>query len=157
MKCPACTFPKDKVIDSRLCKDGQAIRRRRECLQCHRRYTTYEYIESALMVVKKDGRREAFDHQKLMSGIRRAVEKRPISIDALERMVETIENELQAGGHNEVPADVIGEHVMKHLQELDGVAYVRFASVYRSFREVSEFADAAKSFAEKSQQKNIKK
>jgi len=109
------------------------------------------------MVVKKDGRREAFDHQKLISGIRRAVEKRPISIDALERMVETIENELQAGGHNEVPADVIGEHVMKHLQELDGVAYVRFASVYRSFREVSEFADAAKSFSEKSQQKNIKK
>jgi transcriptional repressor NrdR len=109
------------------------------------------------MVIKKDGRREAFDRQKLLSGIRKAVEKRPISIDALEKMVEAIENELQASGHGEVPADTIGEHVMKHLQELDGVAYVRFASVYRSFREVSEFAEAAKTFSEKSQQKNIKK
>ena len=157
MKCPACNFPKDKVIDSRLCKDGQAIRRRRECLQCHRRYTTYEYIESALMVIKKDGRREAFDRQKLFSGIRKAVEKRPISIDSLEKMVEAIENELQAGGHGEVPAEAIGEQVMRHLQELDGVAYVRFASVYRSFREVSDFTDAVRSYAEKSQQKNTKK
>lgn len=157
MKCPACNFPKDKVIDSRLCKDGQAIRRRRECLQCHRRYTTYEYIESALMVIKKDGRREAFDRQKLLSGIRKAVEKRPISIDAMEKMVESIENELQSGGHSEVSADIIGELVMKHLQELDGVAYVRFASVYRSFREVSEFTDAVRNYAEKNQQKNTKK
>ncbi len=157
MKCPACNFPKDKVIDSRLCKDGQAIRRRRECLQCHRRYTTYEYIESALMVIKKDGRREAFDRQKLLSGIRKAVEKRPIGIDAMEKMVESIENELQTGGHNEVSADIVGELVMKHLQGLDGVAYVRFASVYRSFREVSEFTDAAKTYAEKNQQKNTKK
>ena len=148
MKCPACNFPKDKVIDSRLCKDGQAIRRRRECLQCHRRYTTYEYIESALMVIKKDGRREAFDRQKLLSGIRKAVEKRPIGIDAMEKMVESIENELQTGGHNEVSADIIGELVMKHLQGLDGVAYVRFASVYRRFEDASDFVKEVKGLSD---------
>jgi transcriptional repressor NrdR len=157
MKCPTCSFPKDKVIDSRLCKEGQAIRRRRECLQCHHRYTTYEYIESALMVIKKDGRREPFDRQKLFSGVRKAVEKRPISIDAMEKMMESIENELQTGGQSELPSQVVGEHVMKHLQELDGVAYVRFASVYRSFREVSEFTDAVKTFSEKNQQKKTTK
>jgi transcriptional repressor NrdR len=153
MKCPACGFPKDKVIDSRLSKDGQAIRRRRECLQCRRRYTTYEYIESSLMIVKKDGRREPFDRQKILSGLRKACEKRPIGIDMLERLVDNIENEIQAQGHSEVQAPLIGEMVMNALQKLDGVAYVRFASVYRSFREASDFAEAAKNFAQKNEPK----
>lgn len=151
MKCPSCGFPKDKVIDSRLSKDGQAIRRRRECLQCRRRYTTYEYIESSLMIVKKDGRREPFDRQKIMSGLRKACEKRPIGIDLLERLVDNIENEIQAQGHSEVQAPLIGEMVMNALQKLDGVAYVRFASVYRSFREAADFAEAAKNFAQKNE------
>jgi len=153
MKCPSCGFPKDKVIDSRLSKDGQAIRRRRECLQCRRRYTTYEYIESSLMIVKKDGRREPFDRQKILSGLRKACEKRPIGIDLLERLVDNIENEIQAQGISEVQAPLIGEMVMNALQKLDGVAYVRFASVYRSFREASDFAEAAKSFAQKNEPK----
>jgi transcriptional repressor NrdR len=141
------------VIDSRLSKDGQAIRRRRECLQCRRRYTTYEYIESSLMIVKKDGRREPFDRQKIMAGLRKACEKRPIGIDLLERLVDNIENEIQAAGHSEVQAPLIGEMVMNALQKLDGVAYVRFASVYRSFREASDFAEAAKNFAQKNEPK----
>jgi transcriptional repressor NrdR len=153
MKCPSCGFPKDKVIDSRLSKDGQAIRRRRECLQCHRRYTTYEYIESSLMIIKKDGRREPFDRQKILSGLRKACEKRPIGIDVLERLVDSIENEIQAQGHSEVEATAVGELVMTALQKLDGVAYVRFASVYRSFREAQDFAEAAKSFAQKNEPK----
>jgi transcriptional repressor NrdR len=149
MKCPVCGSPHDKVIDSRSSKNGEAIRRRRECLECHHRYTTYEYIESSLMVVKKDGRREPFDRQKILSGIKKACEKRPISVDALEEVVRTIENELQASGATEVSAPQIGELIMKALYKLDGVAYVRFASVYKSFREVSEFAEAVKNFAEK--------
>jgi transcriptional repressor NrdR len=155
MKCPSCGHPKDKVIDSRTCRDGQAIRRRRSCLHCKRRYTTYEYIETALMVVKKDGRREAFDRQKILAGLRKACEKRPISIDVIERAVESIENELQGQGAGEVHSTIIGEMVMRTLQELDGVAYVRFASVYRSFREVAEFTEAAKRFAEKTPKKQI--
>ncbi len=149
MKCPVCGSPKDKVIDSRSSKNGEAIRRRRECLDCRHRYTTYEYIESSLMVVKKDGRREPFDRQKILSGLKKACEKRPISVDQLEEAVRTIENELQAGGAVEIGSPVIGEMIMKALYQLDGVAYVRFASVYRSFREVSEFAEAVKTFAEK--------
>ena len=111
MKCPACNFPKDKVIDSRLCKDGQAIRRRRECLQCHRRYTTYEYIESALMVIKKDGRREAFDRNKIISGILKACEKRPVSVAQLEEAVDR----RRRGGlvlEQEVP-DAVDEAVLE--------------------------------------------
>ena len=149
MKCPVCGSPKDKVIDSRSSKNGEAIRRRRECLDCHHRYTTYEYIESSLMVVKKDGRREPFDRLKILSGLKKACEKRPISVDQLEEVVRTIENELQAGGAVEVHAIAIGELIMKSLYQLDGVAYVRFASVYKSFREVAEFAEAVKNFSEK--------
>ena len=154
MKCPACSFSKDKVIDSRVGRDGKSIRRRRECLHCHRRFTTYEYVESPLTIVKKDGRREAFDRQKILSGVRKACEKRPISIDQMERTVEAIENDIQNSGQGEIRAELVGEMVMKALQELDGVAYVRFASVYRSFREVADFAEAAKSYNEKKQRKN---
>ena len=157
MKCPTCGSSKDKVIDSRSSKDGQAIRRRRECLDCHRRFTTYEYVESSLMVVKKDGRREPFDRQKITNGLRKACEKRPIGIDALEKVVEAIENEVMGSGGSEVNSTLIGELVMSSLQKLDGVAYVRFASVYRSFREISQFAEAVKVFSEKNDQKNIKK
>lgn len=153
MKCPSCGSPKDKVIDSRSGRDGKSIRRRRQCLSCRGRYTTYEYVESPLMIVKKDGRREAFDRQKILSGIRKACEKRPISTDQMERLVGAIENEVQSGGQSEVRAEQVGELVMKALQELDGVAYVRFASVYRSFREVSDFAEAAKTYNEKRQRK----
>ncbi|MCU0607197.1 MAG: transcriptional regulator NrdR [Candidatus Edwardsbacteria bacterium] len=149
MKCPVCGSPQDKVIDSRSSKNGEAIRRRRECLECKHRYTTYEYIESSLMVVKKDGRREPFDRQKILSGLKKACEKRPISVDQLEEVVRSIENELQAGGAVEVQATAVGELVMKSLSALDGVAYVRFASVYKSFREVSDFAEAVKDFSQK--------
>lgn len=153
MKCPTCGGSKDKVIDSRAGRDGKSIRRRRQCLLCQQRYTTYEYIESHLMVVKKDGRREAFDRQKILSGIRRACEKRPISSEQMEQIVDAIENQIQSSGQSEVRSEAIGEMVMRHLHELDGVAYVRFASVYRSFREVSDFAEAAKSYVEKRQRK----
>ena len=157
MKCPVCGSPKDKVIDSRASKNGEAIRRRRECLECHHRYTTYEYIESALMVVKKDGRREPFDRQKIIAGLKKACEKRPISVDQLEEVVRSIENELQSSGAAEVSATSIGELIMKALYKLDGVAYVRFASVYKSFREVAEFTEAVKSFAEKGSGKHKEK
>jgi len=153
MKCPSCGGSRDKVIDSREGRDGKSIRRRRQCLLCQRRFTTYEYVESHLMVVKKDGRREAFDRQKIFSGIRRACEKRPISSEQMEQMVDAIENQIQASGQGEVRSEAIGEMVMRQLHELDGVAYVRFASVYRSFREVSDFAEAAKTYVEKRQKK----
>ncbi len=149
MRCPSCGSSKDRVIDSRAGRDGNSIRRRRECLACRNRYTTYEYIESPLLIVKKDGRREAFDRQKILNGIRKACEKRPISTEQMENLVDVIENEIQSSGQTEVKSELVGEKVMKSLQELDGVAYVRFASVYRSFREVSDFAEAAKSYNEK--------
>ncbi|MEW6685065.1 MAG: transcriptional regulator NrdR [Candidatus Edwardsbacteria bacterium] len=150
MKCPTCGFPKNKVIDSRLTKDAEAIRRRRQCLSCGKRYTTYEYIESPLMVVKKDGRREAFDREKIIKGMRKACEKRPISIETLEKTVDGIENEMQNLGKTEVTSAEVGELVMKALRELDGVAYVRFASVYRSFKDTTEFMEEVKRLIETS-------
>jgi transcriptional repressor NrdR len=140
MKCPFCRDLDNRVIDSRLTSDGDAIRRRRECFHCKRRFTTYERIEEMLpMVVKKDGRRELFDRQKIVSGLKKACEKRPVSSSAIEQTADRIEQALQERGEKEVPSSVIGEAVMRELHQLDKVAYVRFASVYRSFKDVSEF------------------
>lgn len=142
----------DRVIDSRLAKDGDMIRRRRECSQCRRRFTTYERIEETLpLVIKKDGRREAFDRGKILAGLQRACEKRPISVTELEKLVDRIEHRLQESGERELPSREIGEQVMQELQRLDEVAYVRFASVYRSFRDVNEFMNEVKELLEKGQ------
>jgi len=150
MKCPFCTHPENKVIDSRISKDGKAIRRRRECLTCSRRFTTYEFVEDILpMVVKKDGRRESFDRMKIRNGVKKACEKRPISIDALDKIVDNIEQACQEFQGGEIPSSVIGEKVMNELKKLDGVAYVRFASVYRQFRDVGEFISELKDLLNK--------
>jgi transcriptional repressor NrdR len=140
MKCPFCANVENKVIDSRISKDGAAIRRRRECLGCSKRFTTYEYVEEVLpVVVKKDGRREPFDRTKILNGIKKACEKRPISTDAIEGVVDNVERACQEFPDKEIPSSAIGEKIMHELQTLDGVAYVRFASVYRQFRDVSDF------------------
>jgi len=145
VKCPFCANAENKVIDSRISKDGNAIRRRRECLACKKRFTTYEFVEESLpVVVKKDGRRETFDRVKILSGIKKACEKRPISINIIENMVERIEQACQEFPAREIPSSLIGERVMAELHDVDGVAYVRFASVYRQFRDVSEFLDELK-------------
>jgi len=151
MHCPFCSSLEDKVVDSRLSKEGEVIRRRRECLQCQRRYTTYERIEESLpMLVKKDGRREPFDRQKIFSGLKKACEKRPVSIDQIEAMVERIEKTIQEKGVNEVDSRVVGEEVMRQLHALDQVAYVRFASVYREFKDVNQFMSELKSLLNES-------
>jgi transcriptional repressor NrdR len=140
MKCPFCGGPDNKVIDSRLSQADEVTRRRRECEACGRRFTTYERIELVLpMVVKKDGRRELFDRMKVTAGLRRACEKRPVSTDALDALVDKIERSLVESGDKEVDSSEIGERVMLRLRELDQVAYVRFASVYRSFKDIHEF------------------
>jgi len=140
MKCPFCDADEDKVIDSRSSKDGGVIRRRRECLKCHRRFTTYERVEEMLpMLVKKDGRREVYDRLKIIAGLKKACEKRPVSTAAIEQIADRIEQMLQERGEKEVPSSVVGEAVMRELHKLDQVAYVRFASVYRSFKDVNEF------------------
>jgi transcriptional repressor NrdR len=140
MKCPFCGTLDNKVIDSRLSSAGEVTRRRRECDRCSRRYTTYERVEQVLpLVVKKDGRREPFDRVKILGGVRRACEKRPVSEESLERVVDGIERALVETGEKEVPSSMIGEKAMESLRDLDPVAYVRFASVYRSFTNLSEF------------------
>lgn len=140
MKCPYCNHLKDKVVDSREVGAGDAIRRRRECLSCGRRFTSYERIEEVpYLVVKKDGRREAFDRGKLLAGLHRACEKRPVSAKALTEIVDQIEQMIQEAPDREVEARQVGERVMDKLRELDKVAYVRFASVYRQFEDVEEF------------------
>ncbi len=140
MKCPNCGCLDSRVIDSRTTLEKDIIRRRRECLSCHHRFTTVEHIEVIQpMVVKKDGRREPFDPDKMMRGLRRACEKRPVSIDALEKIVVRIQQEIQDGGEKEIPTWKIGEKVMAALHSLDDVAYVRFASVYREFKDIEEF------------------
>lgn len=145
MKCPFCAHLENKVIDSRLSKDGGVIRRRRDCDECGRRFTTYERIEEILpMVIKKDGRREVFDRGKLLGGLKRACEKRPVSVEDLERIVDKVEQTLQECGDREIPTSKIGETVMKELHELDEVAYVRFASVYRQFKDINQFMDELK-------------
>jgi transcriptional repressor NrdR len=140
MKCPFCRDLENKVIDSRLSKDGDIIRRRRECLRCQRRFTTYERVEEMLpMIVKKDGRREVYERLKVIAGLKKACEKRPVSMEMIEQTADKIERMLQERGEKEVSSSVIGEAIMRALYDLDKVAYVRFASVYRSFEDVNEF------------------
>ena len=140
MTCPFCGHSESKVVDSRTSSDGNAIRRRRECLSCERRFTTYEHVEEQrLMIIKKDGRREPFDRNKLLSGLVKACEKRPVSMETLERLVDKIEREISQRFDQEVPSKELGERVMKHLHALDPIAYVRFASVYREFKDAEQF------------------
>jgi transcriptional repressor NrdR len=140
MQCPTCRAPDSRVIDSRLGKDGDTIRRRRECERCEYRFTTYERVERRLpMVVKKDGRRQAFDRAKIVSGLTRACEKRPVSTDTIETLASQIETTILERGESEATSSEIGEAVIGALHDLDAVAYVRFASVYREFRDVHEF------------------
>lgn len=142
MKCPYCAFAESKVIDSRPTDEGSRIRRRRECLACTRRFTTYEIVESLpIVVVKKDKSREVFDRDKLFNGMLRACQKRPVSLEVLERAVNDIEAQLQNSLDREIPAKQIGEYAMEKLREIDEVAYVRFASVYRQFKDVQSFKD----------------
>ncbi|MCF7873787.1 MAG: transcriptional regulator NrdR [Candidatus Omnitrophica bacterium] len=140
MRCPYCSFNEDKVVDSRLTSEGSAIRRRRECNSCGRRFTTYEYVEKTpLMVIKKDGRREPFSQQKVLDGLIKACEKRAISVEKLEKIVSEIEIKLQKKFEQEVDSNHIGELVMEKLSKIDDVAYVRFASVYRQFKDINQF------------------
>ncbi|MBQ2934311.1 MAG: transcriptional regulator NrdR [Clostridia bacterium] len=142
MKCPFCGNEESKVIDSRPTDEGERIRRRRECLECGKRFTTYEMIESLpIIVIKKDGSRETFDRQKLLTGMLRACEKRPVSIETLDRAISDIETVIQNSLDREVSSDKIGELVMEKLKEIDEVAYVRFASVYRQFKDINTFMD----------------
>jgi transcriptional repressor NrdR len=139
MKCPFCAHLDSKVTDSRVAAAGDVIRRRRECEECERRFTTYERVEEVLpLLVKKDGRREAFDRQKVLAGLRRACDKRAVPLATLEQIVDSIERELIDSGEKEVSSEAVGERVMKNLREVDPVAYVRFASVYRQFKDIDE-------------------
>lgn len=150
MKCPFCSQLENRVIDSRLAKGGEVTRRRRECEGCGRRYTTYERVEQVLpLVIKKDGRREAFDRMKVLAGLRRACEKRPVSSSQLEKVVDGIEKQMVEVGDKEVASSALGERIMIELRELDEVAYVRFASVYRSFKDIHEFMDELSELLEK--------
>ena len=142
MKCPFCDDVEDKVVDSRMAKEGEVIRRRRECLSCKRRYTTYERVEETMpAVVKKDGRREPFDRGKIVSGLKKACEKRPISTATIETVTDRIEKHIQDMGETEIVSTAVGEEVMKELSQLDQVAYVRFASVYRQFEDATQFRE----------------
>ena len=140
MKCPNCSNMENKVVDSRTNRDGDMTRRRRECLSCGERFTTYERIErTPLLVIKQDGRREEFDRNKILSGVQKACQKRPVSLEQMESLVNDIERFFQDSGEKEISAVTVGEKVVKELYSLDGVAYVRFASVYREFKDVNEF------------------
>lgn len=149
MKCPFCDELEDKVVDSRMAKEGEVIRRRRECLGCKRRYTTYERVEEILpMVVKKDGRRESFDRTKILAGLKKACEKRPISTATIEDVTDRIEKRIQEMGETEIESRIVGEELMKELHQLDQVAYVRFASVYREFKDIDQFMDELRTLAQ---------
>lgn len=155
MKCPFCKQEDDSVVDSRLTEDGYTIRRRRKCNSCNRRYTTYERVEELpLRVVKKDGSREPFERQKIFNGLLKACEKRPISTEVLEKVVTKIELELYNEFEREVPSKAIGELVIKELRKLDQVAYVRFASVYREFKDAREFMSELKPMLKKPAPRN---
>ena len=146
MRCPFCAEIDNKVIDSRLSKDGNVIRRRRECLVCSRRFTTYEHIEEIpVMIIKKDGRREVFAREKVRAGIQRACEKRNISMNVIEEFLDDLERDLKETGEKEIPSHAIGEKIMQALHQWDDVAYVRFASVYREFKDVNDFVSELKS------------
>ena len=150
MRCSHCGYKEDKVVDSRATQQGSAIRRRRECLKCGKRFTTYEYIEEiSLMAIKKDGRREPFDRKKILSGVIKACEKRPISMEKMEEIVIQIERAIQKKSDREVSSTRIGELVMEKLKCLDDVAYVRFASVYRQFKDVGQFMEELKGILSK--------
>ena len=150
MKCPFCGEINNKVIDSRLSKDGNVIRRRRECVECNRRFTTYENIEEIpIMIVKKDGRREIFSLDKVRSGMKRACEKLDISMNTIEQFIIDLERDLKETGEKEIPSHIIGERIMSKLHELDDIAYVRFASVYREFKDVNDFVDELKKLLSK--------
>jgi transcriptional repressor NrdR len=158
MRCSFCGHKEDKVVDSRSTQDERAIRRRRECLKCGKRFTTYEYIEEpSLMVIKKDGQRQPFDRKKVLSGIIKACEKRPVSIDKMEEIVIQVERDLQKKQGREILSTKIGELVMERLKALDDVAYVRFASVYRQFRDVEQFMLELKDMLNKEKPKSKKK
>ena len=145
MKCPFCSDLENKVMDSRLTNDGLAVRRRRECIECKKRFTTYERVEEVnFLVVKKDGSKEVFDKSKLIHGMLKACEKRPISVDVIEGFISNLEREFQERGDKEISSTEIGEKVIRKLYEVDEVAYVRFASVYRSFKDVNQFMDELK-------------
>jgi transcriptional repressor NrdR len=146
MKCPFCGEVDNKVIDSRVSKDASVIRRRRECLLCSRRFTTYEHIEEIqIMIVKKDGRREVFSRDKVRSGMKKACEKRNISMNVIEEFIDELERDLRETGEKEISSHIVGEKIMEKLHTLDGVAYVRFASVYREFKDVNDFVSELKS------------
>lgn len=150
MRCPYCGHLEDKVVDSREAGDGQATRRRRECLGCSRRFTTYERIEEILpAVVKKDGRREPFDRKKILEGLTRACQKRPVSAAQIEALIAAVERQVQELGEKEIPSRVVGEAVMARLRDLDPVAFVRFASVYRAFEDVGDFMSELEGLAAK--------
>jgi len=146
MKCPFCSEIDNKVIDSRLSKDGNVIRRRRECIVCTRRFTTYEHIEEVpIMIIKKDGRREVFNREKVGAGIHRACEKLDISVNLIEEFLDDLERDLKETGEKEIPSHDIGEKVMEKLHNLNDIAYVRFASVYREFKDVNDFVSELRS------------
>lgn len=152
MRCPFCSYEEDKVVDSRSSKEGQAVRRRRECLKCGKRFTTYEYIENvSLTIIKNDQRREPYDRQKLMQGLIAACKKRPVSMKKIDSIVDKIENQIEKLGKTEIPSTEIGKYVMEELYELDEVAYVRFASVYRKFKDISEFISEVKDIESKTE------
>jgi transcriptional repressor NrdR len=152
MRCPACGHDEDRVVDSRATRDGAAIRRRRECLRCEHRYTTYEYVERApVLVAKKDGRRVPYDREKVITGVMRACQKRPVSREQIDALADRVEARLFSSAKDEVTSTEIGEAVMAELEELDEVAYVRFASVYRSFRNVNQFMDELRQILERTQ------
>jgi transcriptional repressor NrdR len=150
MKCPFCNELNNKVTDSRLSKGKTEIRRRRECIACSKRFTTYEHIEDIpIMVIKKDGRRELFNRMKVRTGLQKACEKRDISVNTIEQIIDTLEREIRDLGEEELHSRVVGEKIMKKLHAVDEVAYVRFASVYREFKDINDFVDELKTFLEK--------
>ena len=154
MKCPFCGEVDNKVIDSRLSKDANATRRRRECIDCSRRFTTYERVEDApIMIIKKDDRREVFSREKVRSGIQRACQKRNISMNTIEGFIEELERDLREIGEKEIPVSIVGEKVMTKLHDLDDVAYVRFASVYREFKDVNDFVSELKTLLSSQEKK----
>ncbi len=158
MRCLGCLYKETKVVDSRLSSDGNSIRRRRECLKCKKRFTTYEYVEQVpLMVVKRDGRRQPFDRKKIISGLLKACEKRPVSIDKIEEITVEIERMVQKRYEREVDSKNLGEMIMEKLVMLDEVAYVRFASVYRQFKDVNQFMSELKVILDKDKNKDKKK
>jgi transcriptional repressor NrdR len=149
MKCPFCGHVEDKVIDSRLSQNGNVTRRRRECLKCDKRFTTYERVEETMpLVIKKDTSRQPFDRTKVFNGILKACEKRPVGIDSIEEIVDRLERKFLDGGNREIYSSIIGEAIMEELKKLDEVAYVRFASVYREFRDINEFMSELKDLLE---------